>query len=183
MSRIGNRVLEIPAGVSISLEKDILKISGTHGVIELNPHSNLLNFSLNDNKVVIKRNNEEKFTKMIHGTTNSNINNAIIGVSKGHSKKLKIIGVGYKAAIVGNHLELYLGHSHNIKLEIPKDIKVTCTTPTEIEIFGSNKTVVGEFASIIRSKRPPEPYKGKGVMYHDEHIIRKVGKTADGGKK
>lgn len=183
MSRIGNRVLEVPAGVLINLEKNNLKISGTHGEIQMNPHSDLLKITLDDNKVIIKRNNEDKFTKMIHGTVNSNINNALIGVSKGHSKKLKIIGVGYKAALSGNSIDLYLGHSHNIKLEIPKNIKVTCITPTEIEIFGSNKTVVGEFASIIRGKRPPEPYKGKGVMYHDEHIIRKVGKTADGGKK
>ncbi len=182
MSRIGNRILNIPDGVLINLENKKLKVSGQHGNIEIEPHLDLLNILLNDNKVVVSRKNEEKFTKMIHGTINSNINNAIIGVNKGHTKKLKIVGVGYKATVNGQFIDLYLGHSHNIKLSIPQEIKVTCNTPTEITIFGSNKIIVGEFAAVIRGKRPPEPYKGKGVMYHDEHIIRKVGKTADGKK-
>ncbi|MGL4647184.1 MAG: 50S ribosomal protein L6 [Mycoplasmoidaceae bacterium] len=182
MSRIGNRVLDIPTGVLVNLDKDVLKISGQHGAIEVAAHPKLLKLTLENNQVALKRKNEDKFTKAIHGTVNSNINNALIGVSQGHTKKLKIVGVGYKALVSGQFIDLYLGHSHNIKLEIPQGVKVTCATPTEITIFGPDKIVVGEFAAIIRGKRPPEPYKGKGVMYHDEHIIRKVGKTADGKK-
>lgn len=182
MSRIGNRVIKIDAGVNVEVLKNVVKVSGSLGSLEIPYDEKLLKITNENNEVIIKRKNEEKFTKMIHGTTNANINNAIIGVSKGHTKSLKIIGVGYKAALKGNQLDLYLGHSHNILIDIPKEIKVTCTSPTEVTMTSYCKQAVGQFADIVRSKRPPEPYKGKGVMYTNEHIIRKVGKTADSKK-
>lgn len=182
MSRIGNRILTVEAGVNVEISKNLVKISGPLGTMEIPYDDKLLTIKNEDNHITVSRKNEEKFTKMIHGTTNANIANAIIGVSKGHSKSLKIVGVGYKAALKGNQIELYLGHSHSIYIDIPEGIKLTCPSATEVQIVGCDKTIVGELAAKIRSKRPPEPYKGKGVMYSDEHIIRKVGKTADAKK-
>lgn len=183
MSRIGNRILEIPTGVLVDIQKKIIRISGKNGSLDVSYDPSLISVINKDNKILVKRKNEEKFTKMLHGTVNANINNAIIGVNDGHNKVLKISGVGYKANVSGQFVDLYLGHSHNIKLPIPLGVKVECPSATEIKIFGHDKAVVGQFAAVIRSKRPPEPYKGKGVMYSDEHIIRKVGKTAEGSKK
>lgn len=183
MSRIGNRILEIPTGVTVDVQKNIVKVTGKNGTLDVEYNPTLISVINKENKVLVKRNNEDKFARMLHGTINANINNAIIGVNVGHSKNLKITGVGYKAAIAGQFIDLYLGHSHNIKIEIPNGIKAECPTATEIKIFGHDKAVVGQLAAVIRSKRPPEPYKGKGVMYTDEHIIRKVGKTAEGSKK
>ena len=171
MSRIGNRILEIPTGVLVDIQKNIVKVSGKNGNLDVPYNPNLLSILNKDNKIFIKRKNEEKFTKMLHGTINANINNAIIGVNNGHMKHLKISGVGYKANVSGSFVDLYLGHSHNIKVA------------TEIKISGFDKAVVGQLAAVIRSKRPPEPYKGKGVMYANEHIVRKVGKTAESSKK
>lgn len=183
MSRIGNRILEIPTGVTVDVQKNIVKVSGKNGTLDVAYDPNLLSVLNKDNKVFVKRKNEEKFTRMLHGTVNANIKNAIDGVNTGHTKVLKISGVGYKASVSGTNVDLYLGHSHNIKVAIPAGVKVECPSATEIKIFGHDKAVVGQLAAVIRSKRPPEPYKGKGVMYADEHIIRKVGKTAEGSKK
>ncbi len=183
MSRIGNRILEIPTGVLVDIQKNIVKVSGKNGNLDVPYNPNLLSILNKDNKIFIKRKNEEKFTKMLHGTINANINNAIIGVNNGHMKHLKISGVGYKASVSGSFVDLYLGHSHNIKVAIPTGVKVECPSATEIKISGFDKAVVGQLAAVIRSKRPPEPYKGKGVMYANEHIVRKVGKTAESSKK
>lgn len=183
MSRIGNRILEIPSGVLVDVQKDFVKISGKNGEINVPFDSKIINVINKENKIFVRRLNEEKFSKMLHGTINANIKNAIIGVNEGHTKNLKIFGVGYKANVSGQNIDLYLGHSHNIKLAIPNGVKVECPSATEVKIFGYDKAVVGQFAAVIRSKRPPEPYKGKGVMYADEHIIRKAGKTAEGSKK
>lgn len=182
MSRIGNRIIDIPTGTSIEILKNLVKISGKNGTIEVQFNKKIISVISKENKVFVKRINDEKESKMLHGTINANINNAIIGVTQGHSKTLKISGVGYKAAVVGTNLDLNLGYSHPIKLAIPAGIKVECPEPTEIKISGAEKSVVGQFAAVIRSKRKPEPYKGKGVMYSDEHIVRKAGKTAEGKK-
>lgn len=183
MSRIGNRILDIPSGVTIDVQKGNVKVSGKHGNLDVVFDNKLLSVIAKEDKVYVKRNNEDKFTKMLHGTVNANIKNAIKGVSEGHSKGLKIFGVGYKANLAGNKIDLYLGHSHNIMIDIPTGVKVECPSQTEIKIWGIDKAVVGQLAAVIRSKRPPEPYKGKGVMYTNEQIIRKVGKTAEGSKK
>lgn len=183
MSRIGNRILDIPANVNVEVNKDDVKVFNNENKIFVQYNSNLINIKKENNQIFVTRKNEEKETKMLHGTINANIKNAIIGVSSGHKKTLKIVGVGYKANVTGNNLELYLGHSHKINLLIPEGLKVVCSSPTQVEVSGINKILVGEFAALVRSKRPPEPYKGKGVMYIDEKIITKVGKTADGKKK
>ncbi len=182
MSRIGNRVIKIESGVNVEIAKDNVKVTGPLGTMNIPFDPSILTIKNEENQIIVSRKNEEKFSKMIHGTTNANIANAIVGVSKGHTKSLKIVGVGYKAALKGNGVELYLGHSHSILIEIPQGIKLTCPSATEIVITGYDKAAVGTLAEKIRSKRPPEPYKGKGVLYTNEHIIRKVGKTADAKK-
>lgn len=180
MSRIGNRILEIPTGITVNIEPNLVKVSNSsNNHLTVDYDSNLLLVENQENKILVKRKNEEKQTKMLHGTINANISNALIGLSQGHQKDLKITGVGYKAAVVNDSIDLYLGHSHNIKIKINQGLQVTCKTPTEISIKGYDKAEVGQLAAVIRSKRPPEPYKGKGVMYVNEHIIRKAGKTAD----
>lgn len=183
MSRIGNRILSVPAGVNVEIGKSDVKISGKLGTLIIPFDNQKLSILNKESKIIVKRNNENKETKMIHGTTNANIKNALVGVSEGHTKKLKINGVGYKAAVNGNKVDLNLGYSHPVNVPIPTGINVTCPQATEIVITGADKAVVGQLAAVIRSKREPEPYKGKGVMYSDEHIIRKVGKTAEGSKK
>lgn len=183
MSRVGNRLLSIPSGVNVEIEKTLVKVTGKLGTITVPFDSKKLSVLNKDSMVIVKRANNEKETKMLHGTINANINNALKGVSEGHTKKLKIVGVGYKAAVSGNKINLNLGYSHPIDLIIPSGLNVTCPQATEVVITGADKAVVGQFAAVIRSKRPPEPYKGKGVAYSDEVIIRKVGKTAEGSKK
>lgn len=183
MSRIGNRILPIPAGVNVEINSSDVKISGKLGSLVIPFDNKKISVLNKESKIIVKRNNEEKETKMLHGTTNANIKNALTGVNDGHTKKLKISGVGYKAAVNGQKVDLNLGYSHPISVPIPEGIKVTCPQATEIVIVGPDKAVVGQLAAVIRSKRKPEPYKGKGVMYSDEHIIRKVGKTAEGSKK
>ena len=182
MSRIGNRVIKVESGVNVEIAKDNVKVSGPLGTMNIPYDETILSVKNENNEITVSRKNEEKFSKMIHGTVNANIANAVIGVSKGHTKSLKIVGVGYKAALKGNAVELYLGHSHSILIDIPQGIKLTCPSATEITITGYDKAAVGTLAEKIRSKRPPEPYKGKGVLYTNEHIIRKVGKTADSKK-
>lgn len=183
MSRIGNRLLTVPSDVTVQIEKTSIKITGKLGTLSVAFDSKKLSVLNKDSMIIVKRSNDEKTTKMLHGTVNANIKNAIEGVSKGHTKKLKIVGVGYRAAVNGNKIDLNLGYSHPISLDIPAGLSVTCPQVTEVVITGADKAVVGQFAAVIRSKRPPEPYKGKGVSYSDEIIIRKVGKTAEGSKK
>ncbi len=183
MSRIGNRILPIPAGVNVEILASEVKITGKLGTLNIPFDSSKIVVLNKESKIIVKRNNEEKQTKMLHGTTNANIKNALVGVNEGHTKKLKITGVGYKAAVSGSNVNLNLGYSHPVSVAIPQGINVTCPQATEIVITGADKAVVGQLAAVIRSKREPEPYKGKGVMYSDEQIIRKVGKTAEGSKK
>lgn len=183
MSRKGNKLIPIPQGVTVTINPNDVKVSGASGNLTVAYPGNLIKVEIVDNKVKVSRYNEEKQTRMYHGTINSNIHNAIEGISKGYQKHLKIVGVGYKAAVSGNKLTLAIGFSHPVVFEIPAGLKVTCPTPTEILINGIDKIVVGEFAAKVRITRKPEPYNGKGIMYSDEHIIRKVGKTAEGAKK
>lgn len=183
MSRKGNKLIEIPAGVNVTINPSDVKISGQSGNLTVSYPANLIKVETVDNHVKVSRFNEEKQTKMYHGTVNSNIANAIHGIAKGYTKHLKIVGVGYKASVSGNKLTLAIGFSHPVVFEIPQGLKVTCPTATEIIINGIDKIIVGEFAAKVRITRKPEPYNGKGIMYSDEHIIRKVGKTAEGAKK
>ncbi|MDR1991797.1 MAG: 50S ribosomal protein L6 [Mycoplasmataceae bacterium] len=180
MSRKGNKILTIPTGVMVTMNPGKINIKGAQGALDVVYPHKLIRVENVDNKIKVTRLNEEKQTRMLHGTVNSNINNALIGLSKGYVKKLKIVGVGYKANVSNNKLTLAIGFSHPVVFDIPQDLRVICPTPTEIVVEGYNKTIVGEFAANVRATRKPEPYNGKGIMYSDEIIIRKVGKTAEG---
>lgn len=182
MSRKGNKLLSIPSEVTVSINNNIVDISGPKGKLSV-PYPNTIVVVNENNSIKVTRKNEEKQTKMYHGTINSLIHNALVGVSEGYMKKLHIEGVGYKANVTNNKFNLAIGFSHPVVFDIPVGLTVVCKTPTDIEISGYDKIIVGEFAAKIRAVRKPEPYNGKGIMYVGEHIIRKVGKTAEGTKK
>lgn len=180
MSRIGNRLLAIPNNINIdtnTIGKVIIK--NTNQSLTVNYPSNLINLKVSDGKIQVLKSVETSEANMHQGTVNANINNALIGLSTGFLKHLELKGVGYKVKLEGNKLNLALGFSHPVYVDIPKTLKVETPSATEIKIMGPSKEEVGQFAAILRSYRKPEPYKGKGVLYKDEIIVRKVGKTAD----
>ncbi|BAW18213.1 50S ribosomal protein L6 [Mycoplasmopsis bovigenitalium] len=177
MSRVGNRILTIPVGVSVALEGTKFSATGSWGTLEAN-FSPLIAIKIEDNKISTIRANELKATKQLHGTTNALISNMLIGVSQGFKKELVIKGVGYKATLKGQQLELAVGKSHLELLDIPADVKVELPKPTEITLSSISKESVGQFAALVRATRKPSPYSGKGVAYKNEVIRRKEGKTA-----
>ncbi|AGM24795.1 50S ribosomal protein L6 [Spiroplasma chrysopicola] len=177
MSRIGNRELKIPAGVEVTIQNNSVIVKGSKGQLEQTIPS-VIKVENTDGVITTKRSNEIKHTKQLHGTINSLIQGMLEGVSKGFKKELEINGVGYKAALQGNKITLNLGYSHPIEYNIPQGITVTIPKPTQIVVEGISKQLVGEVAANIRSYRKPEPYKGKGIKYKNEYIIRKEGKSA-----
>ncbi len=179
MSRIGRMPIEIPQGVDVKLNAGIITVKGPKGTLERTLHPEML-VSVEGNEVIVKRPSEVKFHKSLHGLTRSLINNMIIGVTDGFSKTLEINGVGYRAAKQGNKLVMNLGYSHQVEMEEIPGIKIDVPSPNQVIISGCDKQAVGQFAAVVREKRLPEPYKGKGIKYSDETIIRKEGKT---GKK
>ena len=177
MSRIGNRVLTIPAGVECTLNGNTLTVKGPKG--ELTKEFNKdITIEINGNEIICKRSNEAKFTKSIHGTTNALIRNMIIGVSEGFVKELESVGVGYRFAVAGNKITVSAGYSHPVIMEIPAGITVESPSNTELKLSGIDNQKVSEFAANIRKIRKPEPYKGKGIRYKGEYIRRKEGKKA-----
>ncbi|WP_338984897.1 50S ribosomal protein L6 [Spiroplasma endosymbiont of Diplazon laetatorius] len=178
MSRIGNRILAIPAGVEVKVEaNNVVTIKGSKGELT-QTFSPLIEVKVEGAELKTLRQNENKHTKQLHGTTNSLIQGMLTGVSEGFVRELEIVGVGYRAALAGNKINLSLGFSHPVEYEVPKGITVEIPKPTEIKISGIDKQLVGEVAANIRAYRRPEPYKGKGVKYKNEKIIRKEGKAA-----
>ena len=177
MSRIGKRVLTIPAGVNVNVEDNKVTVKGPLGELSLDTIKTI-KVNVEGDSVTVEKLSDDKFTNQMHGTTNANINNMIIGVSEGFKKGLEIIGVGYRFAVSGNTLTIQAGYSHPVKMEIPKGISVNAISATEIEVSGADKIVVGEFAANIRKVRQPEPYKGKGIRYKGEHVRHKEGKKA-----
>lgn len=175
MSRIGNRILEIPANVEIKVENNIVSVKGPKGELFTEINKNI-NVEVKDNTVVVTRKNDE--FKNFHGTTNANIKNMIKGVTEGFEKKLEAVGVGYRFAVKGNEIVVSAGYSHPVNVKVPEGITVESPSNTELFIKGANKQLVGEFAANVRKIREPEPYKGKGIRYSNETIIRKVGKKA-----
>ena len=175
MSRIGNRKLEIPAGVTVSEENGIVTVKGPKGELSTKLAANV-NVKIEDNSLEVLRDSDEH--KPMHGTMNALINNMIVGVTKGFEKQLEIIGVGYRFATKGNAIVINAIYSHPVEMQIPQGITVELPSNTELTIKGINKELVGEFAANVRKVRQPEPYKGKGIRYKDEHIIRKEGKKA-----
>ena len=177
MSRIGKRVLTIPANVSVDVNENKVTVKGPKGELNLEVIKTL-KVNVEGNQLTVDKLKNDKFTNQMHGTTNANINNMLIGVSEGFKKGLEILGVGYRFAVSGNELTVQAGYSHPVKLAIPAGITVNAISGTEIEVSGADKIVVGEFAANIRKVRQPEPYKGKGIRYKGEHVRRKEGKKA-----
>ncbi len=178
MSRIGNQILTIPAGMEVKVEDgNVVTVKGSKGT-STNTFSTELTITVDGATVKVERSNDAKQTKAIHGTTTALINNMIIGANEGFSKKLELNGVGYRAAVNGKVLNLSVGFSHPVDMDIPEGLSVEAPTNTELVISGIDKQLVGEFAANIRKVRPPEPYKGKGIKYADEQIRRKEGKRA-----
>ena len=175
MSRIGNRKLEIPAGVEVKEENGIVIVKGPKGELTT-PLTQGISVKVEGNTLEVLREND--LYKPMHGTINANLHNMIIGVTEGFKKELEIVGVGYRFALKGNAIVISAGYSHPVEMQIPNGIKVESPSNTELTITGFNKELVGEFAANVRKVRQPEPYKGKGIRYKDEHIIRKEGKKA-----
>ena len=178
MSRIGNKHIDIPAGVNVEVsELNEVSVKGPKGECKFNFGTGM-KITLDGNTLKVERPNDEKENRALHGTTRALINNMIKGVTEGFTKTLLIEGVGYRASLKGNTLVVAAGYSHLVELEIPKGLTVTCPSQTEINISGIDKQLVGEFAANVRKVRKPEPYKGKGIRYKDEVIRRKEGKKA-----
>ena len=177
MSRIGERKLTIPEGVTVSVNGNTVSVLGPKGELNLEV-SNLINVEVVDNTVLTKQVKASKRANVMQGTTNSLINNMIIGVSLGFSKSLEAVGVGYRFNVSGNKITINAGYSHPVIMEAPSDLSVTSESNTEITIHGIDKQKVSEFAANVRKVRVPEPYKGKGIRYKDEHVRRKEGKKA-----
>jgi large subunit ribosomal protein L6 len=177
MSRIGNKAVEIPDKVKVNIGNDgAVAVEGPKGKLQWQLPRDI-SAKIDNNKVTLARAAETRSVKALHGLSRALINNMVEGVSKGFTKDLEIEGVGFKAAVQGQNLNLSLGFSHPILFPIPKDIKITVTENTKISITGADKKVVGQVAADIRRFYPPEPYKGKGVRYAGEQIRRKEGKT------
>ncbi|MBD5423019.1 MAG: 50S ribosomal protein L6 [Mycoplasma sp.] len=177
MSRVGNRILTIPSGVVLENNQNLVTVKGPKGELK-KQFSSLISINIENDKLTTVRANEEKHTKQLHGTTNSLLAGMIKGVSEGFVRKLLIKGVGYKAALIGNKVEIHAGYSHSHVIEIPNGIKLEIPKPTEMIVSGIDKQQVGEFAAILRKVRKPNVYSGKGIMYDDEVIRRKEGKAA-----
>ena len=177
MSRIGDRKLVIPAGVTVTVDNDVVTVKGPKGELTTKV-INDLEVKVEGDTLEVLKGNDSSTTNMMQGTMNANINNMLVGVTKGFTKGLEIIGVGYRFALKGNKLVINAGYSHPVEMIIPEGIKVEVPSNTELNISGIDKTLVGEFAAQVRKVRQPEPYKGKGIRYKDEHIRRKEGKKA-----
>lgn len=179
MSRVAKNPINIPDGVTISLQERIIKVNGSKGELEfVIPNSVSVNQS--DQELTVAYDEASKESTALAGTTRALVNNMIIGVSQGFEKKLELRGVGYRAKASGKSLELTLGFSHPVVYELPNEVEVEIPSQTEIILRSFNKQVLGQVAAEIRSFRPPEPYKGKGVRYSDEYVKRKEAKKAGG---
>ena len=180
MSRVGEKPIILPEGVKVQIEGNIFTVEGPKGRLTGKvPPS--MKVEVGEKEIIVKRPSSKKFHKSLHGLSRSLLANMIKGVSKGFSKSLEMIGVGYKANLKGDRLILSLGFSHPIEFPVPKGIEVEVEKGTQITVSGADKGLVGEITSDIRALKPPEPYKGKGIRYKGEYIKRKVGKAAATG--
>ena len=175
MSRVGNRKIEIPTGVTVTVEGNVVSVKGPKVELSTAINENIT-VNINENELTLTRKNDNY--KNFHGTANANINNMIIGVTKGFEKKLESVGVGYRFQLKGAELVVTAGYSHPVNVKIPAGINLEVPSNTELFVRGIDKQLVGEFAANVRKIRKPEPYKGKGIRYADEHIRRKEGKKA-----
>ena len=175
MSRIGNRIITIPQGVTVKIEGTTVTVSGPKGTLSTEINQNIT-VTIKDNELTLTRSNDE--FKNFHGTANANITNMITGVTEGFTKGLESIGVGYRFNLKGNTLVVTAGYSHPVEVVIPDGIKAECPSNTELVLTSADKQLLGEFAANVRKIRQPEPYKGKGIRYKDEVVRRKEGKKA-----
>lgn len=179
MSRIGKKPIEIPSGVEVKIEGNVITAKGPKGTESITFREEV-KVSVADNHIIVEPNSDDRKTNALHGLYRTLIANAIHGVSQGFEKKLEIVGVGYRANMEVSNLNMALGYSHPVLIVPPAGVTLSVEANTKISVKGSNKQTVGDVAAFIRSKRPPEVYKGKGVKYEGEHIRRKAGKA---GKK
>ena len=175
MSRVGNRTIIIPTGVTVNVDGNVVTVKGPKGELSTVINENIT-VNVTENEITLTRKNDNY--KNFHGTANANINNMIIGVTKGFEKKLESVGVGYRFQLKGAELVVTAGYSHPVNVQIPAGITLESPSNTELFVRGIDKQLVGEFAANVRKIRKPEPYKGKGIRYADEHIRRKEGKKA-----
>ncbi|WP_299437996.1 50S ribosomal protein L6 [uncultured Rhodospira sp.] len=175
MSRVGKYPVAVPKGVTVTVTNNVVTAKGKLGEMTYRC-SDEVETTLEDDRIVVKPKSDHKQSRMHWGTTRAQINNVLKGVGEGFTKKLELVGVGYKAQVQGKNVVLSLGYSHDIIYPIPDDLKIVAPAPTQVEISGASKQRVGQVASELRGFRPPEPYKGKGVKYADERILRKEGK-------
>ena len=178
MSRIGNKAITVPAGVELTIaEGNEVTVKGPKGSLT-KTFSPLMEISVDENVITVKRPNEEKHTKQLHGTTRALLATMVEGVSTGFTKQLKFVGIGYRAALKGKTLNLIVGFSHEVNIEVPEGVTVEVPDNTTINVSGIDKQIVGQFAANVRAVKKPEPYGGKGIRYVDEVVRRKEGKTA-----
>ena len=180
MSRIGRMPIAIPAGVTVTLDGNVITVKGAKETLTREIHPNM-HVAVENNEIIVTRPNDDKQNRALHGLTRSLIHNMVVGVTEGFKKELEVNGVGYRVAKQGKDLVMNLGFSHQVTMSEIPGITIEVPGPNKIIISGPDKQKVGQFAAEVREKRPPEPYKGKGIKYADEHIRRKEGKT--GGKK
>jgi large subunit ribosomal protein L6 len=176
MSRIGKQPIEIPKGVTVNVANGEIQVKGPKGTLSGAVPAGI-GAKVEEGRLILERPDDTKRSRAMHGLARALANNMVIGTSEGFVKRLEIEGVGYRAEVKGKKLNLLLGFSHPVAMDIPEGLKVSVDQNTKVTIEGSDKQAVGEFAANVRSLRPPEPYKGKGVRYDDEHIRRKVGKA------
>ena len=179
MSRIGLKPITIPAGVDVNVNGATVTVKGPNGTLSMDAHPNMT-VSVEGSEIIVSRPNDAKENRSLHGLTRTLIHNMVVGVTEGFKKNLEVNGVGSRVQAQGNKLVMNLGFSHQVTMEAPEGIKVECPSANAIVISGADKQMVGQFAAQVREKRPPEPYKGKGIKYAEEHIRRKEGKA---GKK
>ena len=182
MSRIGRKPINIPAGVEVKIDGSVVTVKGPKGTLTQKFHPNMT-ITQEGNEILVTRPDDEKQIRSLHGLTRTPIHNMVVGVTEGYKKELDVLGVGYRVQKQGKDMVMNLGFSHNVVVSDTEDIKIVSPAPNKIIISGPDKQKDGQFAAEVREKRPPEPYKGKGIRYTDEHVRRKEGKAGKGGKK
>lgn len=179
MSRIGRKPINIPAGVTVTVNDGVIEVKGPKGTLDLN-YNPAMTVEVQGEEIVVTRPNDEKTNRSLHGLTRTLIANMVVGVTEGYKKELEVNGVGYRVEKKGKQCIMNLGYSHKVIMEDNEDITIEVPDPNKIIIVGIDKQKVGQFAAEVREKRPPEPYKGKGIKYKEEHIRRKEGKAGKG---
>ena len=177
MSRIGRKPIPVPTGVTVTIEPEVVRVNGPRGTLSERIHRDIT-VAQEGEELVVSRPTDRGEHRALHGLTRSLVANMVEGVTSGYTKTLEIQGVGYRAALKGRDLEMALGYSHPVPIKAPEGIEFEVPQPTRVVVKGISKQLVGEVAANIRKKRPPEPYKGKGIRYEGEYVARKVGKRA-----